>query len=145
MEITTRILVADEDAYTEIGEAISPLNEWSGIEIPNFDPVKLATLHALLTHDPLPMALDFYEPIFSVFGDYETLIFRVADELTERLAQLDEDSLESMAVELAATEAFEDSYMDNDDVFAHLSAFAELAQLADSQGQVLFASMIFVD
>lgn len=139
MEFATNILAAEEDEYTAIGESTCPLDEWSGIEAHGFDTVKLATLHCILTGDSLQMALDLYEPIY--VGENETVVLRIADEFLEKLAVLDEEALEDVASELAASEEFESEQWDAEDVLEHLTELAELAQLAESQGQVLFVWM----
>ena len=142
MEIVTNIVAAEEDEYTAIGESTCPLDEWSGIETPGLDTIKVATLHCLLTGDPLQMALDLYEPVY--VSENETVVLRIADELLENLASLDEDALANMASELAASEEFEDEHWDAEDILAQLTELADLAQLAESQGQVLFVWMSLV-
>jgi hypothetical protein len=136
MEIVTNVVAAEEDEYSAIGESTLPLDEWSGIDAPGLDTLKVATLHCLLTGDPLQTALDLYEPVY--VAQNETVVLRVADELLEKLAVLDEEELENVASELAATEEYEDEDWDVDDVLAQLTELAELAQLAESQGQALF-------
>jgi hypothetical protein len=59
----------------------------------------------------------------------------------ERLATLDEDALELVAVELAATEEYELEQWEPEDVQAMVMDLADLARLADSQGQTLFVWM----
>lgn len=142
MEFVTRIVAADEDEYYAVGDSPNPLDEWSGIEAPGLDTVKLATLHCLLTDDSLQMALDFYEPIYESAN--QTVVLRVADELLEKLAELDEDGLENVASELAATEEYEREQWDVEDVLDRLNELAELAQLAESQGQLLFVWLHFI-
>ena len=139
MQFETRLLAAEEDEYVAIGESARPLNEWSGIELPGFDTVRLATLHALVTGESMQMALDRYEPVY--VSDEQTVVLRLADELLEALVALDEESLESVAAELAATEEFENEQCHEDDVFDLLNSLSELAQLAESQGQVLFVAI----
>ena len=136
MEFVTYVVAAEEDEYYAIGDSVNPLDEWSGIQVPGLDTVKLATLHCLLTEDSLQMALDYYEPIYESAN--ENLVLKIADELLERLAVLDEESLENVASELAATEEYERDHSDVEDVLDHLMELAELAQLAESQGQMLF-------
>lgn len=138
MEFLTCVVAAEEDEYPDIARSSIPLNEWSGVETPGLDTVKLATLHSLLTGDPLQVALDFYEPVFVTEGDDETLVLRIAGEMLEELALLDEEALENVSGELAATEIYESEGVDPDDLLASLTALAELAQLAESQGQELF-------
>ncbi len=142
MEIVTHILAADEEEISSIGESTCPLDEWSGIEAPGVDTVKLATLHCLLTGDALQTALDLYEPAY--VSESETVILRIADELVEKLAALDEEALDDIANELAATEEFENEQWAAEDVLGLLTELSELAQLAESQGQGLFVWMYLV-
>ncbi len=142
MEFMTNIVAAEEDEYTAIGESSCPLDEWSGIEAPGLDTVKVAILHCLLTGDPLQLALDLYEPVYVT--ESETVVLRIAEELLEKLAVLDEEALENVASELAASEDFESEQWEADDVLAQLTDLADLAQLAESQGQALFVWMSLV-
>ena len=66
---------------------------------------------------------------------------RIADELMEKLATLDEDELENIAIEVAATEEFETEQWDTEDIQEQLILLGDLAQLAESQGQALFVWM----
>lgn len=142
MKFVSNIVAAEDDELAAIGESSCPLDQWSGIEAPGLDTVKIATLHCLLTGDTLQMALDRYEPV-SLTGS-ETLVLRVADEALERLAALDQDAIAEVAKELAATDEFEREEWHPDDVLALLTELAELAQLAESQGQALFVWMFLV-
>lgn len=139
MGILTNIVTADEDEYESIGEAVRPVDEWSGIEKRNIDTAKIVTLHCLLTGDEFELTASLYEPVY-VSGE-GALVLRVADEVLERLAFLDEDALERVAEELAATEEFEMEQSTAEDVQALVMDLAELARLAESQGQVLFVWM----
>lgn len=139
MEIVTHIVAADDDEYQAVGNSINPLDEWSGIEAPRLDTIKIATLHSLLTGDPLQVALDLYEPVY--VAENETVVLRIADELMEKLATLDEDELENVAIEVAATEEFETEQWDTEDIQEQLILLGDLAQLAESQGQALFVWM----
>ena len=139
MEIVTNIVAAEEEEYSSVGESACPLDEWSGIDAPGLDTVKVATLHCLLTGDSLQLALDLYEPVY--VAENETVVLRIADELLEKLTELDEEAMENVASELAATDEFESEEWHAEDVLAQLTALAELAQLAESQGQVLFVWM----
>ena len=138
MEFLTCVVAAEEDEYPDIAQSHSPLNEWSGIESPGLDTTKVATLHSLLTGDPLQLALDLYEPVFVAEGDDETLVLRIEAELFEELTLLDEESLENVVDELMATDVYEHDGSDPEDVLAFVTALSELAQLAESQGQTLF-------
>ena len=136
MQFQTWLVAAEDDEYEAVAKSTQPLNDWSGIELPGFDTVRMAVLHALLTGDSLQMALDRYEPVY-VSAD-ETIVLHLADELFEALAGLDEDSMDSVASELVATEEFETAAWHEEDVVDLLGAISALAQLAESQGQVLF-------
>ncbi|MBK7355863.1 hypothetical protein [Propionivibrio sp.] len=136
MEMMTNIVAAEEDEYSAVGESSNPLDEWSGIEAPGLDSIKIATLHSLLTSDPLQVALDRYEPVY--VAENEIIVLRLADEMLEKLATIDEDALESIAIELAATEEFENEHWETEDIVEQLISLVDLAQLAESQGQVLF-------
>ena len=136
MEFMTHVVAAEEEDLQAVGDALNPLEEWSGIEAPGLDTVKLATLHCLLTDDPLQVALDLYEPIYE--SENDTVVLRIADAVLEKLAELDEDALEDVAGELAASEEYEREHWDVDDVLDYLMELSELAQLAESQGQLLF-------
>ena len=139
MGILTNIVAAEEDEFEAIGESLRPMEEWSGIERRGIDTAKIATLHCLLTGDELDMAIGAYEPVY--VGGEGAIVLRLADEVTERLATLDEEALELVAGELAATEEYEMEQWDAEDVLAMVMDLADLARLADSQGQVLFVWM----
>jgi hypothetical protein len=137
--ILTNIVAAEEDEYAAIGESLRPVDEWSGIERRGIDTAKIATLHCLLTGDEFEEAIGAYEPVYA--GDEGALVLRVADEVMERLATLDEEALELVATELAATEEYEMEQWEPEDVQALVMDLADLARLAESQGQVLFVWM----
>ena len=138
MEFLTCVVAAEEDEYPDIARSSTPLNEWSGIESPGLDTAKIATLHSLLTGDSLQFALDLYEPVFVADGDDETLVLRIDSEMAEELALLDEEALENVVNELVATEIYESEGVDPEEILFFLASLVELAQLAESQDQVLF-------
>ena len=139
MGILTNIIAADEDEAEAIGESSRPVEEWSGIERRSIDTAKIATLHCLLTGDEFDQAVGAYEPVY--VADEGAVVLRIADEVMEKLATLDEEMLERVAEELAATEEFEMEDWDAEEVQALVMDLADLARLADSQGQVLFVWM----
>ena len=138
MEFLTCVVAAEEDEYPGIAQSNVPLNEWSGIEAPGLDTTKIATLHALLTGDSLQTALDRYEPVFVSEDENETLVLRIDEELFEELTLLDEEALENVVNELAASEIYEKEGVDSEEIESFLTALVDLAQLAESQGQMLF-------
>lgn len=139
MEVVTHLLAAEDGELAAIGESTCPLNEWSGIETPGLDTVKIATLHCLLTGDSLQAALDICEPVY--VSASQTIVLRISDDSLEKLATLDDDALGCVASELAATEEFENQDWHAEDVLDLLTEIAGLAQLAESQGQALFVWM----
>ena len=139
MGILTNIVAAEEDEYAAIGESLRPVDEWSGIERRGIDTAKIATLHCLLTGDEFEEAVGSYEPVY--VADEGAVVLRIADEVMERLATLDEEALELVAEELAATEEYEMEQWDAAEVQAMVFELGDLARLAESQGQVLFVWM----
>lgn len=136
MSVLTHILAAEDDEIEAIGESPNPIEEWSGLQMRDVDTAKIATLHALLTGDLFDDAIAQYEPVY--VSDAEgALVLRFADDLTEHLAALDEDVLDDVAGELAATEEFEHTGWDTEAITAMLADLADLARLAESQGQAL--------
>jgi len=136
MAILTQFIAAEDDEIEVIGESPNPIDEWSGIQMRDVDTAKIAMLHTLLTGDPFDDAIAHYEPVY--VSDAEgALVLRLADDLTERLAALDENVLDDVAAELAATEEFEDAGWEDEAIAAMLADLVDLARLAESQGQAL--------
>jgi hypothetical protein len=140
MAILTNIIAAEEDEIEAVGESLNPVSEWSGIEMRDVDTAKIATLHSLLTGDLFDDAIALYEPVY-VSEAEGALVLRLTVELTERLAEVDEGVLDDIAAELAATEEFEDAGWEDEAIAAMLASLADLARLADAQGQALFVWM----
>ena len=140
MSVLTNIVAAEDDEVEAIGESLHPVDEWSGMEVRDIDTAKIATLHSLLTGDLFDDAVIHYEPIY-VSAAEGALVLRLADEVTERLAGLEEEAFEQVAAELAATEEFEYAGWEDEAIAAMLADLADLARLADAQGQALFVWM----
>jgi hypothetical protein len=140
MGILVNVISADEEDLESIIASQHPVDEWSGIEARDIDRSKFITLHCLLTGDGLEDAVYFYEPVFADFED-GPIVLRIPDELTEKLASLEEDALEIVGEELAATEDFETSDFPLEEIQALISEMAALARIADSQTQTLFIWM----
>ncbi len=138
MHTLTFIVAAEEDEYPDIAQSNMPLDEWSGIESPGLDTTKIASLHSLLTGNSLQAALDRYEPVFISGDEEETVVLRIDDELFDELLELDDDAIENVATELAATDVYEEEGTDPEEVQFFLSSLVDLAQLAESQEQKLF-------
>lgn len=140
MSLLVNIVIADEDDVEAIGESQHPVEEWSGIQARDIDTSKIATLHCLLTGDSFEEALSRYEPVY-VAGEDGAIVIRIPDELVERLAYLEEDALDSVGEELAATEEFELTGWPAQEVMTLVEELAALAQQADSNGEAMFVWM----
>lgn len=136
MALVTHIVAAEDDEIEALGESLQPLDDWSGIALRDVDTGKIATLHCLLTGELFDEALAHYEPVYVAVAE-DALVLRLADAATQRLAELDEDGLAQVATELAATEEFESAQWEPEVVAALLAELADLARLADAQGQAL--------
>ena len=140
MEMLVNIIAAEEDEIASVGESLEPLEEWSGITRRGLDTAKIVMLHCLLTGEDLDLALSLYEPVY-VAEESGITQLRLADEAMEKLAGYDEEALDLVAAELAATEEFEPGPWDEDEVLALVMDLADLARLAQSQGQALLVWM----
>jgi len=140
MGTLANIVAAEEEEIASVGESLEPLEEWSGIARRNLDTAKIVMLHCLLTGDELDLALSLYEPVY-VAEESGTVVLRLASEVAEKLAEYDEEALERIADELAATEEFETGQWDEEDVLALVMDLADLARLAEAQGQVMLVWM----
>ena len=139
MGILTNIIAAEEDEIAAVGESLRPCDEWSGMERRGIDTAKMVTLHCLLTGDLYEQAVVLYEPIY-VSGE-GVVVIQLAEYAMQRLAELEEDALDEVAAELSATEEFEQENWDAEEVHAMVMELADLAKLADSQGQMLLVWM----
>lgn len=140
MGILVYIVAAEEDEIPSVGESLEPLEEWSGIARRGLDTAKIVMLHCLLTGEELDLALSHYEPVY-VAEESGTVVLRLADEALEKLAGFDEEALERVGEELAASEEFEIEQWDEDEVLALVMDLADLARLAEAQGQMLLVWM----
>lgn len=141
MGLLVNIVAAEEDEIDAVGNSEHPVEQWSGIEAREIDTAKLATLHCLLCGDSFEEALGAYEPVFASDDEDGALVIRIPDEIAESLALLEDDAVESVGEELAASEEFEINDWDVEEVQALVSDLADLARLAESQGQVLLVWM----
>lgn len=140
MGILVNIVSADEEDVEAIGESQHPVVEWSGIEARDIDTAKIVTLHCLLTGEGLEDVFNAYEPVY-ICGDDGPVVLRIPDEVMEKLASLEEEAIEMVGEELAATEEFEISGWPAEEVLTLVEELSALAQLAESQDQALFVWM----
>lgn len=140
MGLLVNIVAADEDEIEAVGVSQRPVDEWSGFEVREIDTGKLATLHCLLSEDDYEAAVSAYEPVFAA-GDEGVYVLRIPDDITLKLAEMEEDALDQVGEELAATEEFELQHWDVEEVQMFITQLADLARIADSQGQSLLVWM----
>jgi hypothetical protein len=136
MNLLTHIVAAEDDEVVAIGESLRPTDEWSGIERRGIDTAKIVMLHTLLTNDDFDVACALYEPLY--IGSEGAIVLKLADSVKEKLAELDEEALEQVAQELAATAEFEMEGWPEDDIQSMIMDLADLAQLASAEEQALF-------
>ena len=140
MGILTQIVAADEHEAEAIGESLDPKSEWSAVERRDIDIPKIATLISVPTGDLYDDAVVLCEPIY-ISPAEGAFVLHFSDIARERLAELEEEAIEVIALELAATEEYEYAELDHADLLEWLIELAELAQTADSQGQSFFVWM----
>ncbi len=140
MGLLVNIVAADEDEIEAVGDSQHPVDEWSGFEAREIDTAKLATLHCLLTEDDFEEALAAYEPVYAA-DDEGPLVLRIPDQVAAKLALLEEEALEQVGEELAASEEFEMNDWSVEEVQALVVALGDLARLVESQGQVMLVWM----
>lgn len=138
--ILVNIVIADEDDIEAIGDSLSPVEEWSGIQSRDLDTAKIATLHCLLTGDTFEDALSRYEPVY-VVSEESAIVLRIPDEVVEKMASLDEEALAEVAVELTATEEFESTGWDDEEIYGLVEELADLSVQADANGEAMFVWM----
>lgn len=140
MAQVTNIVAAEEDEAEAVAMSDRPIDEWSGIEARDIDAAKLATLHCLLSEDDFQEALYAYEPVVALY-DEGVQVIRIPDHIVEKLTLLDEEALENVGEELAATEEFEMAGWPVEEVQAFVVELSDVARVAESQGQVMLAWM----
>jgi hypothetical protein len=141
MGMQVNVVVADAEDAAAIGESSRPIDEWRGFEARGLDQAKFAMLHALLSGKAFDEAFDDFAPGYAVSEEGPWLM-RMPGESVERLAALEEDALERVADELAATEEFEIDAWPADQVQTLVSRLAELAAVAVANGEAIFVWMI---
>jgi hypothetical protein len=137
MSTLAHIVIADEADVEAIGESAKPVDDWQGFAVRGLDSAKFAMLHALLTEETFEEASAHYEPLYAA-SDEGPWVIRLADAPMELLARMDEEVLERVAEELAATEEFEMDNWPAEEVQAVLSDLASLADDALAEGHALF-------
>ena len=131
------IVIADENDAEDIGQSSWPIEDWQGIEVRGIDLAKIATLHCLLTGQNFDEASIEYAPVFAA-SEEGPWVIPFPREPMERLAALEEDALEQVGEELAATEEFERDDWPVEKTQDLLAELSELARVALEQEKSLF-------
>ena len=134
------VVVADLEDAGAIIESEKPVEEWKGFEANGLDPAKFAMLHALLPGELFDEALDECGPLHAA-SDEGPWLMKLPEDSVAHLAELEEDALDRVGEELAATEEFEEDGWSADEVKGFVTALADLAGVARAQGQAMFAWM----
>lgn len=137
MSVLANIVMADAEEADAIGESSRPAEDWRGVEVKGLDAAKIAMLQSILTGQTFDEALGEYDPIYAA-GEDGPWVIRIPDELVERLAALEDEVLEPIGEELAATAEFEMDGWPADEVQMVLAELAALAGIAANQGKALF-------
>jgi hypothetical protein len=141
MGMLVNVVVADAEDAGSIIESEKPVEEWKGFEAKGLDQAKFAMLHALLSGELFDDALDECGPLYSA-SDEGPWLMKLPDDSVAQLAELDEDALDEVGEELAATEEFEEDGWSVDEVKGFVTALADLAGVARAQGRAMFVWMM---
>ncbi|MBX3677551.1 MAG: hypothetical protein KF853_11050 [Rhodocyclaceae bacterium] len=141
MGMLVNVVVADPEDAGAIIESPKPIEEeWKGFESRGLDQAKFAMLHALLTGELFDEAMSDCGPVYAASEEGPWLM-KLPDETVQQLARLDEDALDRVGEELAATEEFEADGWPSDAVMGFVNDLADLAGVARAQGRAMFVWM----
>jgi len=134
------IVIADAEDIESIGESFRPVEDWTGLEVQGIDPPKLATLHSMLTGESFDEAIADFYCVYAA-SDEGPWVIQAPDVLIGKLAELEEQALEEIGEELAATEEFEMAGWPVEEVQNLLGELVQLANAALEQGFTMLVWM----
>jgi hypothetical protein len=137
MQISMNIVIGEPSEITAIGESLSPLEDWQGMDASSLNLEKLAMLQSILSGQTFDEAFDEYRPLFTASEEGPWLI-RFPHESIRKLSELEEDALERISEELAASDEFEKDEWTADDAQDFLMVLSQLAESAVDQEKTLF-------
>lgn len=140
MGVLSDLVMAPSSEAERVAQAQVPPQEFEGIDIKGIDPVKLGTLHSILTGQSFDELLELYDPVVTV-SDEGPWVTLVPAELVTRLAALDEAGRTEVAQQWANTEEFLLEGWDESDVASVLDSISSLAEKAVTSEQALFLWM----
>jgi hypothetical protein len=137
MLMPTNIVIADLDEIEAIAESSAPAQEWRGVELEGIDPPKIAMLHCILTGESYEEAAAQYDPIYAGSGEGPWVI-AVPHAPVAKLARLEEQVMEQVGEEWAATEDLEREHWPVEEVQAVVAELAALASISIAQEKEMF-------
>lgn len=141
MGMMCNVVVAGFEEADEIGESSRPVEEWKGFEAGGLDQAKFAMLHALLSGQYFDEAQRDLVLVYAA-SDEGPWLLRFPAASVKRLAGMDEEALEAVGAELAATEEFEAEGWPAEEVQKIVVQMADLAGAAVAQGKAMFVWMM---
>mgnify|MGYP003433986547 FL=1 len=141
MGMLVNVVVADAEDAGAIIESEKPVEEWKGFETRGLDQAKFAMLHALLSGELFDEALDECGPLHAA-SDEGPWLMKLPEDSVAHLAELEEDALDRVGEELAATEEFEEDGWSAEEVKGFVIQLADLAGVAMAQGRAMFVWMM---
>ena len=141
MGMRVNVVVADAEDAAAIIESEKPAGEWKGFEAHGLDQAKFAMLHALLSGELFDEALDECGPLHAA-SDEGPWLMKLPEDSVAHLAELEEDALDRVGEELAATEEFEEDGWSAEEVKGFIIQLADLAGVAMAQGRAMFVWMM---
>ena len=144
MGMLVNVVVAAREDAGAIIESSKPIDEWKGFEAKGLDQAKFAMLHALLTGELFDEAMGDCGPLYAA-SDEGPWLMKLPDETVVHLTRLEEDAIDQVGEELAATEEFEQDDWPVDEVVRIVTELADLAGVARAQGRSVFIWMVTAD
>jgi len=127
MGVLTDFVVVDRRDAQRVCDSACPSKDFTGLDAKGIDPVKLATLYAVLTDTEFNPSFISGDPL-ATGGDEGPWVMEVPPDLVQHLAKLDTNGVAAAAAEWAKTEEFSPKY-DNWPAEAVHEVLAELAEL----------------
>lgn len=105
----TDLVIADTKDARRVCDSDCPSEEFDGMDAKGIDPVKIATLYAVLTDTEFDPTASMGKPLYDG-GDEGPWVIEVPNDLVQRLAQLDAKGIATAAAKWAKTEEFSPKY-----------------------------------
>jgi hypothetical protein len=111
MGVLTDFVVADRSEAKQVGDCPKPSKEFAGIDAKGMDPIKMGTLHSILTGAPYdPEFLTTESSFLYTVSDDGPWVQIVPDEMVARLTKLEGSEIRDIAAEWQKTEEFDPKF-----------------------------------